>query len=335
MDNIKVTVYCWAYNHEKYIRKALEGFVNQKTCFDYEVLIHDDASTDKTAEIIREYELKYPDIVKPIYQKENQYSKGINIANEYLLPRTLGKYVAFCEGDDYWVDENKLQRQYDIMESNPKVYLCTHSVQCVSEDCNIKQKIIPEEKYNLRQSAVLLSDKMAELLYEKDGYPFQTSSYFMRKEVVTSEIVNILKEYINGDAIRLRTAMYLGNVYYDKSVMSYRRLWTTGNWNNRMKNLTKEMRATYLVEDIEGDILFDKVTNFRFHKWILPYVYQKMYLIVRDCEIIPNSSSINKYRIKSFFEFLGSKKLVKKMGKYYLYRIRVTLKSIYRKDKYR
>jgi len=114
-----VSICCLAYNHEPYIRDCLDGFMIQQTNFDFEVLIHDDASTDKTAEIIREYEKKYPDIIKPIYQTENQYSKRVGITRVFQFPRARGKYIAMCEGDDYWTDPLKLQKQVDFLESNP------------------------------------------------------------------------------------------------------------------------------------------------------------------------------------------------------------------------
>ena len=121
-----VSICCAAYNHEPYIRQCLDGFVMQRTTFPFEVLIHDDASTDKTADIIREYEKKYPDIIKPIYQKENQYSKGGKISLRFNIPRAKGKYIAFCEGDDYWIDPLKLQKQVDFLEANPDYGLvCT------------------------------------------------------------------------------------------------------------------------------------------------------------------------------------------------------------------
>lgn len=324
MSDIKVTVYCLAYNHEKYIRKALEGFVMQKTNFDYEVLVHDDASTDSTADIIREYEEKYPHLFKVIYQKENQFSKGASIKN-HMLPLVRGKYIAYCEGDDYWVDENKLQTQYDIMEKYLEVSLCVHNVQCVTEDCSEQKEIIPEEKYGLNDSRLISSEEMASLLYDTSGYPFQTSSYFLRTEVAKAELNDVLKGYINGDGIKLRVAMYYGKVYFENTVMSHRRLWTSGNWNNRMKELGKEKQAAYLRKVVEGEILFDNATERRFHKWIVTNVYQKMYLTLRQCSMIETSKIINRYRTKHFFEFIGSKKLTKKMGKYYLWRIRTLL----------
>ena len=125
-DDIIVTVLTLTYNHEPYIRQCLDGIVMQQTNFKFELLIHDDASTDGTANIIREYESKYPDIIKPIYQKENQYSKKIPIGVTYLYPRAKGKYIALCEGDDYWTDPLKLQKQVDFLEANPDFVMCSH-----------------------------------------------------------------------------------------------------------------------------------------------------------------------------------------------------------------
>ena len=117
-NEIQVTVLCITYSHEPYIRNTLDHFVNQRVNFSYEILIHDDASTDGTADIIREYAEKYPDIFVPILQTENQYSQGVPIVAR-LYPKARGKYVAICEGDDYWPDLDKLQKQYDFLESHP------------------------------------------------------------------------------------------------------------------------------------------------------------------------------------------------------------------------
>lgn len=118
VSNIKqsplVSITCLTYNHAPYLRQCLDGFVMQKTSFPIEILIYDDASEDGTQDIIREYERKYPDLIKPIYQTENQYSKGVKVEFVYNYPRAKGKYIAFCEGDDYWTDPNKLQKQIDF-----------------------------------------------------------------------------------------------------------------------------------------------------------------------------------------------------------------------------
>lgn len=121
-----VTIRCCTYNHEPYIRQCLEGFVMQRTNFRFEAIVHDDASTDGTATIIREYAERYPDIIKPIYETENQYSKHDGSIRRIMDAHTHGKYVALCEGDDYWTDPYKLQKQVDFLESHPDYVMCSH-----------------------------------------------------------------------------------------------------------------------------------------------------------------------------------------------------------------
>lgn len=120
---IIVTIQCLVYNHEPYIRQCLDGFVMQKTNFRFEAIVHDDASTDGSATIIKEYAAKYPDIIKPILETENQYSKGSDVLQGIMNANTHGKYVAICEGDDYWIDSLKLQKQVDYLDSHPEYSL--------------------------------------------------------------------------------------------------------------------------------------------------------------------------------------------------------------------
>lgn len=127
MVNITVSICCITYNHAKFIKQCLDGFLMQQTNFEYEILIHDDASDDGTQDIIKKYQEKYPEIIKPIYQKENQYSQGISRFNtKYNFPRAKGIYIATCEGDDYWTDPLKLQKQVDFLEANPAFILTHH-----------------------------------------------------------------------------------------------------------------------------------------------------------------------------------------------------------------
>jgi glycosyltransferase involved in cell wall biosynthesis len=141
-EKIMVSVVCNTYNHEKFIADAIESFIMQETSFRYEVLIHDDASIDKTADVIRYYEQKYPGIVKPIYQTENQYSKGIKISPMFNFPRASGKYIALCEGDDYWTDPKKLQIQFECLESNPDAVCCFHDEYMLVNNFIIKESRI-------------------------------------------------------------------------------------------------------------------------------------------------------------------------------------------------
>lgn len=120
-----VSVACITYNHAPYIRQCLEGFLMQKTNFPIEIIVHDDASTDGTDDIIREYALKYPELFKVILQEENQYSKGVDVLS-LVFERSAGKYIALCEGDDYWTDPLKLQKQVDYLEENVDFVMCSH-----------------------------------------------------------------------------------------------------------------------------------------------------------------------------------------------------------------
>lgn len=126
--SMMVSICCTAYNQEEYVSLAIESFLMQKTNFEFEILIHDDASNDRTAEIIRYYAEQYPKKVKPVYQQENQYSKGVLIDDVFNFPRAKGIYIALCEGDDFWTDPYKLQKQVDFMEAHPECRLSMHAV---------------------------------------------------------------------------------------------------------------------------------------------------------------------------------------------------------------
>ena len=135
MSEVKplVAIHCLVYNHEPYLRDCFEGFVMQQTNFPFVAIVHDDASTDNSAAIIREYEEKYPDIIKPIYEAENQYSKRDGSVTRIMnaaIDATGAKYVAMCEGDDYWTDPLKLQKQVDFLNNNLDLSKFSEKDQC-------------------------------------------------------------------------------------------------------------------------------------------------------------------------------------------------------------
>lgn len=123
LDEPLVSVVCHTYNHEKFVEDALNSFLMQETTFPFEIIVHDDASTDKTQEIIRQYQAQYPAIIKPIYQTSNIFSKGER-PTMYSFPMAKGKYIAFCEGDDFWVDKQKVQSQGKFLEANSEYSVC-------------------------------------------------------------------------------------------------------------------------------------------------------------------------------------------------------------------
>lgn len=151
--HIMVSVCCLVYNHKPFLRECFDGFVMQKTTFSIEILVHDDASTDHSADIIREYTAKYPDLFKPIYQTENQYSKGVNVLAKNLM-RSKGKYIAICEGDDYWTDPLKLQKQVEFMEEHNDIVVTYHDVMTVDINNRIINRsfLSEERKVNFAES---------------------------------------------------------------------------------------------------------------------------------------------------------------------------------------
>lgn len=175
MEDIKVSIICNTYNQESYIGDALESFLMQKTNFPFEILVHDDASTDHTADVIREYEKKYPDIIKPIYQTENQYSQRKKITLTIQYARSVGKYIAMCEGDDYWTDENKLQKQFDFMEANPDCILCTHAADTVNAETKV---VLGRKTLSANKTFFDMKDAINGF-----GRACATNSFFFRREI--------------------------------------------------------------------------------------------------------------------------------------------------------
>ena len=132
------SISCATYNHEPFIRQCLDHLLAQKTNFPFEIVIHDDASTDGTKEIIAAYALKYPNIIFPYYQTENQYSKGVRgLQSRYNYPRCRGRYIAICEGDDYWPDPSKLQHQVDFLERHEEYVLTFHDFSVVDDKSQV------------------------------------------------------------------------------------------------------------------------------------------------------------------------------------------------------
>lgn len=182
-DNIPIlTIICTSFNHEKYIKECLDGFVMQQTKFLFEIIVHDDASTDNTAEIVKEYETKYPNLFFNIYQSENQFTKeGVNIWYDIMLPKARGKYIAICEGDDYWTDPLKLQRQVDFLESNRGFVFCTHRYKIFYENDNsFDENIYPLNK-NSEDNVEINED-----VFFKDWLSQPLSAVILKEDLMNS-----------------------------------------------------------------------------------------------------------------------------------------------------
>ena len=254
-----VSVCCLTYNHAPYIRQCLDGFMIQKADFLIEVLIHDDASTDGTADIIREYEAKYPDSIKPIYQVENQYSKKIrSISGRFNFPRAQGKYIALCEGDDYWTDPYKLQRQVDFLETHEEVALS-------AENGWVKNSVINKEH--------LFNEEKNERLYS--AYEMLQTRRFPTASVVfpAKYLEDILKLKFTADTILWVLLSTKGRVHYNPVVSSVYNRGMHGlvqstdrikwakmgrNWDNQMIEIIKN---SSLKDDFDYNIFRERRYN--------------------------------------------------------------------------
>lgn len=274
-DEVLVSVFCAAFNQEKYIQKCLESLVSQKTTFKYEILIHDDASTDRTAEIIREYEKKYPELIKPLYQKENQYSKGVRITEKYQFSRAGGKYVAFCEGDDFWCDDYKLQKQYDILEKNAECSACVNTTKCCNEDGSYNERVIPAQSLNL-QKGIHASGDICAMIFR--GYSFQTTSYFFRREVLEYAFSNQYSHGINGDEAYLLAAVKLGSFYYLDESMTCYRLNSSGSWNEHLQTWDMQKKIKHQLKFQEAHFIFYNETERKFREQLIEFIIRRCYI---------------------------------------------------------
>lgn len=231
INEIMVSVICNAYNHESYIAQCLDGIVMQKTSFAFEILVHDDASTDKTADIIREYEKKYPHLIKPVYQTENQYSKGG--IGQFQYTRVKGKYIAICEGDDYWTDSLKLQKQYDAMEAHPEVDMCTHAAVEINGISGRKRRAIAPEK---RDCIIPVEN----VIYGGGGF-VATSSHFYRAEM--NQDMPLFRQMIWYDYTTQIHGALRGGMLYLKDCMSVYRLLSAGSWSTYMEADSEKRKA--------------------------------------------------------------------------------------------
>lgn len=232
-----VSISCITYNHASYIKECIDGFLMQKTNFNFEVLIHDDHSTDGTEEIIKEYAKQYPDIIKPLFEKENQYSLGKPIGSVvWNLPRARGKYIAMCEGDDYWIDPYKLQKQVDIMENNPNCSLVISNGISLNEIT--KKQYIINPMGDIKKSGFISPNLV---LAERRLIP--TASMFYRKD--QSKMPDFFRNCPVGDRPLRLWLLSKGDIYYFANPMIMYREQSNGSFGQRVCSSFKYANDIY------------------------------------------------------------------------------------------
>jgi len=269
----EVSICCITYNHGKYLRNAIESFLMQKTTFPFEILIHDDASTDGTSGIIREYEKKYPDLIKPIYQTENQYSQGKSISATYQFPRAKGKYIALCEGDDYWTDPQKLQKQVDYLEANQNCALCFHATEFVYENN-------PEKNFIYRPKKIPKDCKfeMKHVILGGGGF-MATNSMFFKKECL-HERADWMENAPVGDIPLMLLLASQGEIGYIDEIMGAYRVMTENSWSSAMQDQLKKKKHHYAILKMWDD--FDIWSNKKYHQFVVRKKLKNKWNYFRD-----------------------------------------------------
>lgn len=220
-----VSIRCTTFNQEKYIAECIEGFLIQETDFPFEVCIHEDASKDSTASIVREYEAKYPKIIKTIYETENQWSKQDGSFTRIVTSMLTSKYVAMCEGDDFWIDPFKLQKQVDFLESHSDYSMVFHDAVIKNEPGVANNDSIYPKLFN--------RDYNATELFEKWTVP--TASIVCHRKIFDIKIKHSEK-VLNGDIFLVERCAHYGKVRCINQKMSvYRRQPNGVTWDKKIQ----------------------------------------------------------------------------------------------------
>jgi len=258
MQKPLVSISLVAYNQGVFIREAIESCLNQQVNFDYEIIIHDDASNDNTASVILEFENKYPEKIIPIIETENQFSKGIEVNAKITIPRARGRYIAFLEADDYWIDPYKLQTQIDFMEKNPDIAMCFTATKRIFTNSSRKSQI---KKYRNRDMICSIKD-----VVRLGGHLVDMGSAVVRRTVFN----NIPDWYFcvqTWDQNIPLLSLLRGNIQYIDKVTSVYRYNLPGSWTrNNVKNLENRIiNRKNNIKVIDG---FDRDTNYKYHKYV-------------------------------------------------------------------
>lgn len=251
-----VSIRCMVYNHGPYLRQCLDGFVKQQTSFRFEAIVHDDASTDDSASIIREYAEKYPEIIKPLYEEKNLYSVDKHELHRKMDEACIGKYVATCEGDDYWIDPLKLQKQVDFMESHPDCSMCITAYYN-----KYGEELVERRVYNEDVEICSMED-----IIRQNGSFFSTASIVYRRECFT-EYPEWTKNAPVGDIPMLLVLAARGNVAYINEIMNVYRRNSTNSWSQRIsKNVSYLVQHRVRLNKMWED--YDEWTSRKYHKYI-------------------------------------------------------------------
>lgn len=251
-----LTIACITYNHGKFIRETLDSFVTQQTNFPFIALVADDGSTDDTPIIIQEYAQKYPNIIKPILHPKNL---GVweNILSVYTLIES--EFVALCEGDDYWTDINKLQKQVDFLKGNEDYSICFHPVVKKWEDHSEADSIFPSPALRFFKTTLSMNNMMI------DNF-MATNSVVYRWKVTQNLLDSLQKDFSPQDYFFHLYHAKVGKIKFLNETMGVYRKHFGGVWmgagetdNWYAKNTYSHVRLSQEIERwFDGDKFYTK-----------------------------------------------------------------------------
>jgi len=278
-SNTLVSIISLSFNHEAYINKSLDALLSQKTSFRFEIILHDDASTDGSMEIIQKYVSEYPSIIKPIYQIENQYSKGLGHLINLVFSEASSKYIAICECDDYWCDPFKLQKQVDFLEANSEFMGCSHNTKILRESRN---EINDEFVVNNSLKDIYMIDDFT----RGEAY-FHTSSWVYRYADYKKEVISKLQRF-EGDWFLSMVFASFGPIKYLDEVMSVYRIHDKGVWSE----LTQQEQV---IKNLSAILKINKAFDYKYEENL-------MNLFTRS--LINNFNILEIDKVLSFLEIL-------------------------------
>ncbi len=284
-DNIcMVSVYCSVYNHKKYISQCLDSLVNQNTDFRYEIIVKDDASTDGTSDIVREYSQKYPDKIVPLILSENHFQRGLGlVAFEKVYRMAKGKYMAMCEGDDFWTDPDKLQKQVDFMESHPDYSLCGHAAYYANEEGELSQ----EKFFRLEKGTGDLS--VEEIL---GNWSMATCTLLYRKSCRPDVVFPFQGDCINSDYALMVYMALKGKVYYFDELMGAYRKGSSGSVSQKLQTDMDYLKKRRL----EFAAMLDRIDQYTDGRYSGIITRQKRLLLFNLYLCLGDGKELKKYR---------------------------------------
>lgn len=296
-----VSIDMLSYNHELFLETAIESVLSQKTNFAYELLVHDDASTDSSQEIIKKYESLYPNIVKPILQTENQYSKGINPSAAFNHPRAKSKYLAVLEGDDCWIDDSKLQRQVDILEENQHLNFCFHKASIIDYHKS-EEALKTIGDYGNTSQEIPFND----ILFSSKGF-IPTASCIIRN-CAKNNLEDFLKKrkYLTiGDYYIHFFGSIPNGGYYINRTMSLYRKHTQNSWTDRLSDNIESI-TTHALAMLRSYIELNEITNHQYNVKFKALITQRIawYYKKTSNALGHNNPSIIKYNKN--YEFIAN-----------------------------